>query len=847
MVTAGYVWPRIERGGARLIAAVGGRLTRVLLLALSVMWLLHVPAAWSMPPVPAEGTVARVVVDGNRRIEDAVVLTQVDLRRGESLSPEKIRRDLVSVYGTGFFDDVRVELIPEADGVQVRFVVVEKPAIRDVRLEGNKKIDEDDIREVLDVRAFTVLNEAKIVDNLQKIRDLYIEKGFYLAEVQPVYQPVGEDQVDLTFKIEENRKVVVQRVDFSGNEHIPSSKIKRFMQTREAGFAPWLMQSGTFKRDQLETDQQIVSQVYLEEGYLDVKVDPPKVYLSPDKRYIFIHYDMEEGEQYTIGSLDVAGDFVEDEGLTREAVLQIIGGRQVPDIQEDQWREAEGKGQRLIDVETKGPSLATGSKFKYTDLFRVREAIEQLYKDQGYAFVNVIPDIRPDKATRTADVTYAIETGDKVHIGRIEITGNDPTFDKVVRREIQLNEGEVYRGSLLEASRARLLRLGFFDEVTISTPRGTGDAVLDMNVKVSERPTGTFSLGLGYSNLESLVLTFNVQKNNFLGLGYLMNAAVNWSRLRRQASLSFADPYFLDTRWTASIEAFYLSQQFVALNDEFRRGASLAIGRYLGPRDDVQLRLEYTFEEVGLQNIDPFRKRLLGGELYRNGLTSEIGANFQIDKRNDRIFPTRGTLFNLSSSLAGGFRVNDEQVLSLLGGDFNYVEGLANFRLYQPLLPNDSNVLVFRMNMSLGAIQTTDGREIPFIHRYRAGGITSVRGFDFFSLGPSIRVPASDDPTRADDKLIIGGTEIWTNNFEIEAQLVPAAGIAGVVFFDAGNAFQGPFGEDPISPFGLRLAVGAGIRWRSPIGPLRFELGFPLDPQPGERPSQLGFGIGSFF
>lgn len=801
--------------------------------------------AMALPPVPAEGTVTRVVVEGNRRIEEAVVLAAVGLRRGESLSPEKVRRDLKAVYATGFFEDVVVELLPDENGVQVRFVVREKPAVREVRIEGEKKVDEDDIREVLDVRAFTVLNEAKVIENVAKIRDVYVEKGFYLAEIEPVYEPVGSDQVDVVFQIKENRKVVVQRVEFTGNDHVPAAKIKRFLQVKEAGFIPWLMKAGTFRRDQLEADQQTVSAVFLEEGYLDIRVEPPKVYLSPDKRYIFIHYDVTEGEQYTLGSIDVTGDFVEEQGLTREAGLQIVGGRHVADIQEDQWRAAEKRKKRLLDIETKGPALQTGEVFKYSQMHAVRSSLESLYGDQGYAFVNVVPDIRPDPKTRTADVTFAIEKGEKVRIGRVNITGNDPTFDKVVRREVQVNENEVYRGSLLNASRARLMRLGFFEDVTISTPRGEGDNVLDMNVQVAERPTGSFSLGMGYSNVESFVLTFNVQKNNFLGLGYLMSAAVNWSKLRRQGSLSFFDPYFLDTRWTASIEGFYLSQQFQVENEEFRRGGSLSIGRYLDPRDDVQLRLEYTFEDVGLQNIDPFRQHLLEGQLYRNGLTSSLGAVLSIDKRNDRIFPTRGILTNISTSLAGGFRINENQVLSLLGGDFNFVESRFNFRLYQPILPK-SDTVVFRLNVSLGDIRSTDGREIAFIHRYRAGGIQSLRGFDWYSLGPSIRV-LTDDPVHSDDKLIVGGTQTWTNNFEIESWIVKAAGISAVAFFDAGNAFGGPDGEDPISPFALRTSIGAGIRWRSPIGPLRFELGFPLNPLEDERKSQFGFGIGSFF
>jgi outer membrane protein insertion porin family len=576
--------------------------------------------AHAAAPVPAEGTVAKIVVEGNRRIDEAVVLAAVGLRRGEALSPEKVRRDLEAVYDTGFFEDVVIELQVAEEGVVVRFVVSEKPAIREVRLEGNKKVDEDDIREVLDLHAFNVLNEARILENVQKIRDVYVEKGFYLAEIEPVYEPVGADQVDVVFKIVENRKVVVQRIDFAGNEHVPASKIKRFIRgtggLTEAGFLPFLSSAGTFRREQLESDQQVVTAVFLEEGYLDVRVEPPKVYLSPDKRYVFIGYDIIEGDQYTLGAVDVDGEFVPDEGLTREAGLQIVAGRQVADIQEEQWRAAEKRGKRVIRLETKGPRLQTGEIFRYSTMQAVRENLEGLWQDQGYAFVNVVPDIRPDPETDTADVRFAIENGEKVRIGRINITGNDPTFDKIVRREIQINEGDVYRGSLMRASRQRLLRLGYFEDVTIATPRGEGDSVLDLSVKVTERPTGSFSLGMGYSNLESFVITGQVQKSNFLGLGYGMSASINWSRLRRQGQLTFFDPYFLDSRWTFSIDAFYLSQWFgqvgsqnVAFNrdeldEEYRRGGSVSLGRYVDQRDDVQLRMEYTVEDVGLVSID---------------------------------------------------------------------------------------------------------------------------------------------------------------------------------------------------------------------------------------------------
>jgi outer membrane protein insertion porin family len=818
---------------------------RRLLFTLVVLCAMLPGVAWAEPPVPAEGVVDKVTVQGARRIEEAVVLAAIGLRRGERLSPEKVRRDLKAVYDTGFFDDVVVDLADAGDGkVVVRFLVDEKPAVRDVNIVGNKKIDEDDIREVLDVVAFAVLNEQKVAEAQREIRELYVEKGFYLSSVEVRYDQVTDDQVDVTFDIIENRKVVVQRIDFAGNAHIPSSKIKRFMQIKEGGFVPWLTSTGNFRSDLLEVDQQTVQAVYLEEGYLDVQVSPPRVYLSPDKRYIFISYDIDEGEQYSVGNIDVIGDFDEELGLTREAVLQIVSGRQVADIQEDQWRDAEGKGDKLVDIEGRGPRLVDGEVFTWSNVNAVRMAIEGFYQDQGFAFVNVVPLPDPNPETLKADITFQIEKGEKYRIGRINITGNNPTFDKIVRREVQINEGEVYRGSLIRASRMRLERLGFFEEVNVATPRGDGPDELDLNFQVTEQPTGSFSLGMGYSNLESFVLTANVQKNNFLGLGYVMSAAINWSRLRRQGNVSFFDPYFLDSRWSMKVDGYSISRQFIL--DEYQRGGSLALGRYLDPRDDIQLQFTYTFEDVGLNNISSFQQRLLGGDLYRNGLTSSFGIGIDVDKRNNRIFPTQGVKASARTTLSGGFRTSETQVLSLLGGDFNLVETNLNVRFYQPLVPNTDKV-VLRVNSTLGDIRSTDGRTIPFIHRYRAGGINSVRGYNWFSLGPSIRALGSDDPTRADDKMIVGGTQTWVNNIEIENPIVRAAGISGVVFFDAGNAFGGPFGDDPLNPLDLRFAYGAGVRWRSPIGPLRFELGFPVAPQPGERKSVFDFSIGSFF
>ena len=825
------------------------------LVPLKLLLLLSAPAALAgdgegpIPPAARaldwEGMeVSSVRVEGNRRVEEAAVLAAVQIRQGQRLSEQRIREDIKSVYRSGFFRDVRVDVTP-ADlegGAVVTFLVQENPAVREVVISGNKKIEEDDIREVIDISPFAVYNEADVAENERRIRDLYIEKGYFLAEVEAVSREVADDQVELTFAITENRKVIVQSVDITGNTELPDRKIVRFLQTRPGGILPWLTSSGTFIRENLDNDVHVVRSVFLEEGYVDVQVDDPKVYLSPDKRYIYVTIHVEEGTRYKLGSLKATGDWVEEEGLTNEAVQRLIRGETVKQVEES----ASGSGPlaRFFDFSQRAPPLETGEWFKLTQIQDTMQRISDLYGDQGYAFATVVPLTETDPESGVVDVTFDITRGEKVRIGRITVLGNDPTWDKVVRREIPINEQEIYSGSKINEARQRLERLGFFEDIRISTPRGDAPDVLNMNVEVVEQPTGSFSVGAGFSNLENFILTGSVSKNNFLGLGYVMSAAINWSSRRQQWNLSFFDPYFLDSRWTMKVDGFSIAQQFI--EDQYQRGGGLSVGRYLDARDDWRLTMNYTLEDVGLTSITPYQETLMGGQLYRTGLTSTLGLNLNVDKRNNRINATKGVYASASSDLSGGFRLPSGDTLNLLGGQFNMWENRLNVRFFQPVI-RDKDILIFRFNSTLGNIRSTDGSVVPFIHRFRAGGINSVRGYNWYSLGPSVRNLQSEDPTHADDRLIVGGNSLWVNNFELEAPIIKAAGISTVVFFDAGNAFGDPWGEGSISVGGLRTSVGAGLRWFSPIGPLRFELGFPLDPYEDERRSVFDFSIGSFF
>ncbi len=819
-------------------------------------------------PIVATGTVEKVQVFGLRRVEEAAILDAISLRAGDALAPWKVQRDIRGIWRTGYVQDVVVRITRGDTGQVVSFVVKEKPSVREVRYSGNKKIKDDDLTEAVDIVPLgPPPSDQRLAQNARTIRDKYLEKGFYLATVEPVLTPVGEDLVDVEFKITENRKVIVQSIDITGNEGVADAKIKRFMQTKEGGIVPWLTSTGNFIEEALENDSYVIRSVLLEEGYVEAQVDEPKVFLSPDKRHIYITIHVTEGPRYKIGKVKFTGDFETEEGLTQGAARALAEGKNLRDVQEafardkaaglvvgEDWSPRVER--RILDFSGQNAPVKTGDWFKLTTMQALTQRVSDLYGDRGYAFANVVPLPEPDPDSGTVDLTFDIQRGEKMRIGRINITGNDPTCDKVVRREIPINEGEQYQGSRIREARERLERLGFFETVEISTPRAAEEKTLDMNVDVSERPTGSFTVGAGFSSVDSFLLTANIQKSNFFGLGWVVSIAGNISRPTQTANIDFYDPYFLDSRWTLRVSGFYNQRNYI--ENEYQRGGILQIGRYLDSRDDIRLALDYTIEDNGLLSLDEYKERLFGGQLYRNGVTSSAGITLEVDKRNNRITATRGVKFTLSTELAGGFRLNDEEVVSIFGGDFNYWETKANFRFYQPLVKDDW--IVFKYNLSAGYIQSTDGSIVPYIHRYRAGGILSIRGFEPYALGPSLRgtgyrdytqertsFVGTDDPQAADDRLVIGGTQTLINQFELESPIIKSAGISLVAFFDAGNTFGDVQGDGLIDLTDLRTSVGFGIRWFSPIGPLRFEWGFPLEPLPDERTAVFDFTIGSAF
>ncbi|MDZ4696071.1 MAG: outer membrane protein assembly factor BamA [Deltaproteobacteria bacterium] len=765
--------------------------------------------------------VARVKFRGNRKVEDDAIRVNMRTVPGILLNQDVLRDDVRAIWRMGFFEDIRVETASTAEGTIVTFVLKEKPSIRKIYVSGHDEVGLTKINEVLDLKLEEILDRAKVKKNASKIRDKYIERGFYMAEVNHEIKNTDDGQVDLYFRIRENIKVTVSRINFVGNKGQTDADLRSVMMTSEGDLLSFMSSSGTYREEVFQRDLLLIQGQYFDHGYIEVKVGEPLMELSPDRQSLFITIPIEEGKQYRIGKLKVSGDLLEPPQFYIERL-----------------------------------SARPGDLFNRSHLSQDRTSIEESFKDAGYAYVGVVPLTDKDDTTRIVDVNFEIQKGSKVYFERINVHGNSKTRDKVIRREMRVVEGEMYNQTNLDLSKRRINQLGFFDRVDISTKRGATDDAMEVNVEVSERQTGAFQIGAGFSSVESFILQAQISQNNLLGRGQMLTLQAQLSGLRRLFMLQFQDSYFLDTRWTFGFNLFNQRRFFFSfIRDAV--GGSLTWGYMLS--DWARLFLTYTAEDVevstsargslfaaGLRN--PLPQGSLAN-LLRSGLTSSWRVSLQHDTRDNRMFTHDGWFNTISAEFA--------EPAFFSQNTFTRYE--AETRFFYPIW----GPFVLRSRLGTGLISSRSPQGVPIFERYFVGGIFDVRGFSPRSLGPRIRAPNDQAPDAGLGSFVVGGNLQVIGNLEIEFPIIPKVDIRGVIFADMGNAFNledqycrlrppsAHLSQDPcnvIFPLGsLRSSWGFGFRWFSPIGPLRFEWGIPTNPLPGERPLVFEFTIGNFF
>lgn len=759
-------------------------------------------------PKNDQAIVDLVVLSGNRRNADEDLLYYIKQKEGTPLSLDVVSEDVKRLYRMKLYDDIQVDF-DTVDGKNVlTYYFKEKPSIATISFEGHDEIALDDLQKKIDIREASPLDIDKINDNAEKIKQYYDEEGFFLAEVNPEIRARDDGDKDVVFHIREYDKVKVKRITILGNKALTDDDIKAHIFTREASLLGLLSGAGQFKQEEFKRDLQRVSAWYSENGYPDAHVTDSQIQLSEDRSAMYITLQVEEGNYNTIGNVDISGETL--------------------DFDEDI--------EKLI-------SIKTGQGFKLSQLFDDVKKIQDYFGDKGYAYAQVEPRRRPGTEPNSIDISFDINPGKPVTIGKILISGNMKTEDKVIRREILVQEGEPYHGTRIKNSEAMIQRTGYFEKVTVTTQEAKSQDTIDVLVEVTERSTGQFQIGAGFSSSESFIGTLQISYDNFLGRGHFLSAQATISKLRQLFNVQFFDPYFLDSKWRFRFSVFnyeYVYTDFT--RDSY--GGSLGFG-YPFTRDLV-LDLTYTLENVDVSTGSFGSKQRSLGDILDGGLTSAINATLTWDKRNNRLMPTKGFM------LQGSVDVADQYI----GSQNEYIRFLGRARAYFTLFWD----IVLKFNLEMGYIANWNApdKEVPIFERFFVGGPNSVRGFSRSSLGPSRSYTTNlTDPTSTITNFEIGGNKEIVFNAELEIPILKSMNISGVLFFDMGNAYN----EDQdlslkIDWFAdsdeeldsvMRSALGFGFRWLSPMGLLRFEWGFPLNPKKSEDNVVFEFSIGNAF
>ncbi|MDA8414355.1 MAG: outer membrane protein assembly factor BamA [Desulfobacteraceae bacterium] len=744
----------------------------------------------------AEGEkIVEVVVKGSQRIEKSAVLNVVKLKAGDTLENDRTDADIRAIYKLGQFQDVRVATETSDKGTILVYEVVEKPIVRSIRFEGNKELTTDKLKDALEFKQNAIFSSNDLTKSVAKIKKLYGDEGYYLAEVDPVVVTNSPTDLAVTFKITEGKKILISTISFEGNKSFSNRKLRGVMETKEKWFLSWLTNAGTYKEEVLKNDSALIADYYMNNGFINVKVGEPVVRLVDAKNALEVSIGITEGDQYRFGEIGFKGELLEPAEVLRKKLKSEPG------------------------------ELFSRATLR-TDIFTLTD----VYADKGYAFANVNPLTKADPEKKLVDMTFDMEKGDLVYFERINIAGNPKTRDKVIRRELRVDEGGLYSATGMKRSKQNLMNTGYFEEATLATAKGSSANKLNVDVNVKEKPTGTFSIGGGYSSLDGIIGQGSIQQANFLGLGLKANLSGSIGGKSQTYSLGLTDPYFLDTKWTLGGDVYRSERDYTDYSRRLMGGdikAGYPINDFIGTYFMYKYELKDLYNpQVAYQNLnfqDPVNYPL------GSSTTSSIFGSLTRNTTDYRLEPSSGMINSLSAEYAG------------LGGDNRYARYIGDTTWFYPLYKK----LIFSSKLTLGYIQDV-GKLVPIDEKFYLGGIYSLRGYKARTVSP-VKTQLSKDNigNSSNDLIYLGGNKEAFGNIELTFPVLPEAGVKGVAFFDYGNAY----GEGQKMFSSVLMSYGAGIRWASPIGPLRLEYGIPLNPRAGLDSStgRFEFSIGSLF
>lgn len=746
--------------------------------------------------------VRAIEVRGLKRIEKDAVLGKVSTKVGVAIDRDLVRADVQALFNMGYFDDIQIEAEREPAGANLIITLRERPVITEIEFVGNERITTADLQGVVKIKQWSILDINKVKEDIGLITKSYEDKGYYLAKVTfEVVQADNKkpDEVTLRYKINDFDKVQIKKITFLNNRAFTDDQLKSVLgETREGGAFSFMSNSGNFKESSFKNDLQRLVYYYLDNGYVKFKYESPIVTISDDKKWLYVTISVEEGEKYSTGTIDFSGDLL----FSREELGNDIVMKQAVPF---------SISKRNADI----------------------QKLSERYQDLGYAFVNVIPKMEIKDDTKTVDIDYHFEKGTLAYFGEINVIGNTKTYDKVIRRELKIKEGELYNGTRFRISKENVERLGYFQPGEVlfntSTPKDRTDLV-NIDVQVKERPTGTITLGAGYGSSKGLFFQTQVSESNFLGKGQTISLSTNITKDKRDKSinLGFSDPYAFDTNFSAGFDIYYTTFYIPDKYTTRKFGGDIRLGHPLAEYTNAYLtykRERLSIETIEIDNADAVDFYDIEQDV---GQLSSLVWSVIRDRRNNRFETTGGSYQSFSLETAG---------VAGLGGDKSFIKAIANNRYYTRVVGD----LVFRNSTEYGEGHGQNGKGLPPSERFYLGGPNNLKGYNFYSVGPT----RSKTAVNGTPYLIpLGGKSEFYSLFEIEHPIVKDAGLKFVVFYDVGNVFAN---RPDLSNLTLRQDMGFGFRWFSPIGPLRFEWGFPINKAATDDNSVFQFFIGPPF
>jgi len=754
-------------------------------------------AAYSMMAHAAQPFVIKDIrIEGLQRVEASTVFAYLPLKRGDTFTDDKGSEAIRALFATGFFNDVRVA----TDGDVVIVRVQERPAISGVDFAGDKEFDKETLTKAMKSIGLTpgqYYDKSLVDKSEQELKRQYLSHGFYAAEVTTTITPVDQNRVNILFSVLEGPKAKIEQVAFIGNKSFKASTLEDEMQLSTPNWFSWYTKNDLYARDKLAGDLEHIRSYYLDRGYLEFNIESTQVQVAPDKQSMYLTLTLHEGEQYHVSNVTLAGNLLDKEAELRKLML-----------------------------------LKQGDLFSAAKLKDSTKAIVDKLGEYGYAFATVNAQPQIDQAHHVVALTMQVDPGRRVYVRHVNITGNNKTRDEVVRREMRQFESSWFDSSRVKLSEDRINRLGYFTDVKVTTApvEGSPDEV-DVDVKVTEKPTGAITVGAGLSSTDGIVLSAGISQDNVFGSGTSLAVNVNTAKEYRTLTATQVDPYFTvdgikritDVYWRTYEPLLYsTSSSFTIVSV----GADLKFGIPFSEADTVFFGIGFEQDRFQLDAATPLSYINYVNTFGRvvNNVPATVG--WSRDNRDSALVPSRGyfTQFNAE--------------VGTPAGKTEYYKADMQAQYYYSF----ARGFVLGLNGQLGYGHGYGGDPFPIFKNYFAGGIGSVRGYEPSSLGP--RDATTNDP--------VGGDEIVVGNIELTFPL-PGTGydrtLRVFTFFDAGNVWaQGGTGINTSQGAnGLRYAYGVGLAWISPIGPLKLSLGWPLVRHQGDQYQPFQFQIGTSF